>query len=333
MKFDFVLQLARKQGFALDVSWQGETHALALVGPSGSGKSTALGLLAGLEKHAGHVRFDGEDQGPRALHQRRVGYVTQEDLLFPHLSVAQNLQFSPHARQDLTRDVIDALHLGALLQRMPRNLSGGERRRVSLGRALVSAPRLLLLDEPFAGLDAQRRRDALSIVRAVQERFGTPVILVSHVADEIVGVAEIALRLEQGRVVSSGSAVSVLRAGETRVDNHLTGRVLSHNEVDVEGCVLAAALSAGDAGVVRLACFAHDVLLATERPRALSARNILETEVTRVERAGDAALVHLARPRLVATLTHDAVRELGIVPGRRVFALIKATSVSCLGPA
>lgn len=344
MKFDLALSVTRPQGFRLEVSWRGETDALALVGPSGSGKSTVLGLLAGVERAAGHIALDGVEQSGTPLHRRCLGYVTQDALLFPHLSVAQNLRYSPRARRPddsgvRGNDVIDALHLGELLDRKPRHLSGGERRRVALARALMSAPRLLLLDEPFAGLDAIRRRDALSVLRHVRARFGTPVVLVSHVPEEIVGLADHALRLDGGRVVASGAAASVLRAGETRVDNHLTGKVLSDHagNVEVDGCVLATAVPPGVTGSVRLACFAHDVLLATQRPHGLSARNILETEITRLEHAGDAVLVHLARPRLVATLTPDAVRDLSLdqclEAGTRVFALLKATSISYLGPA
>lgn len=338
MKFDLSLLLTRSQGFRLDVSWTGDVEALALVGPSGSGKSTVLGLLAGFERHRGHLRLDGVEQGGTPLHRRRMGYVTQDALLFPHLTVMQNLHYSPwvHAlRGDggvKESDVIDALHLEHLLDRRPRHLSGGERRRVALGRALMSVPRLLLLDEPFAGLDAQRRRDALSVLRHVRARFGTPLVLVSHVPEDIVGLAEHALRLEEGKLVASGAAASVLSAGETRVDNHMTGQVQGDGRVVVDGCELVTAVPRGVTGGVRLACFAHDVLLATERPRGLSARNVVETEVIQLEEAGDAVLVHVARPAVAATLTRDAVTELGLAPGQRVFALMKATSISYLGP-
>ncbi|MDG2148198.1 MAG: ATP-binding cassette domain-containing protein [Planctomycetota bacterium] len=338
MKFDLALSLTRPQGFCLDVSWSGDVDALALVGPSGSGKSTALGLLAGVEKHQGHLRLDGVEQAGTPLHRRRMGHVTQDALLFPHLTVMQNLHYSPwahtlHGEGGVKEaDVIDALHLEPLLDRRPRHLSGGERRRVALGRALMSVPRLLLLDEPFAGLDAQRRRDALSVLRHVRARFGTPLVLVSHVPEDIVGLAEHALRLEEGRLVANGAATSVLSAGETRVDNHMTGRVQPDGRVEVDGCDLVTAVPRGITGSVRLACFAHDILLATERPHGLSARNVVETQVTKLEEAGDAVLVHVARPAVAATLTPDAVSELSLAPGQRVFALMKATSISYLGP-
>jgi len=332
VRYDLDVDLARRTGFRLEVAWSGETDALALVGPSGSGKTTLLDLLAGVETGGrGSVRLDGAEQRGVPLHRRRVGYVTQDALLFPHLSVAENLRYGRHAGP--LDEVVDALHLRPLLDRRPRRLSGGERRRVALARALVSRPRLLLLDEPFAGLDAQRRRDALSLLRLVRARFGTPLVVVSHVPEEIVGLADTALRLEDGRLVAHGPAASVLRAGETRVDNHLTGRVVEGTRVEVDGVELVADVPPGVTGAVRLACFAHDVLLATEPPRGLSARNVVPTRVLRLEALGDSVLVHLERPRLLATLTPHAVRELALREGAPVHAVLKATSVSLLGPA
>jgi len=333
MRFDVALSMSGR----LDVAFACTTDALAIVGPSGAGKSSLLDGLAGVAPGRGHVRLDGHDVRGVPLERRRVGYLTQDALLFPHLSVAENLAFSPRAVQahDVldSGDVVEALHLGPLLERRPRHLSGGERRRVALARALLSAPEILLLDEPFAGLDAQRRRDALSIVQSVRRRFGMPMVLVSHVPEEIVGVAEYALRLEQGRLVAEGPAPSVLRSGETRVDNHLQGEVLDDHRVRVGGRELVAALPAGLAGDVRLACFAHDILLARERPQAISARNVFPARVASLVDAGDAVLVELDAPRLVATLTPAAVAELDLAPGREIFALLKATSLCYLGPA
>ncbi len=150
MKFEIEARIPRPAGFILDASFLCEAQTVGIVGPSGSGKSTLLDAIAGIEPGA-RVVLDGEDVSERPLHRRDVGYVTQDALLFPHLSVRSNLLFSPRA--GALGDVPAALGIERLLERMPRHLSGGERRRVALARAVLSRPRLLLLDEPFAGLD------------------------------------------------------------------------------------------------------------------------------------------------------------------------------------
>ena len=215
MKFDLSLLLTRSQGFRLDVSWTGDVEALALVGPSGSGKSTVLGLLAGFERHRGHLRLDGVEQGGTPLHRRRMGYVTQDALLFPHLTVMQNLHYSPwvHAlRGDggvKESDVIDALHLEHLLDRRPRHLSGGERRRVALGRALMSVPRLLLLDEPYEGLAPVIVHEIERILMGIKE-LGITTVIVEQNAIAALKLADSAIILDTGEIVFRGSAQEVL---------------------------------------------------------------------------------------------------------------------------
>ncbi|MFT7464682.1 MAG: molybdate transport system ATP-binding protein [Pseudohongiellaceae bacterium] len=329
MRLQLSARVVRSSGFTLDVELDCQGQALALVGPSGCGKSTLLEVLAGVLP--GRVVIDGRDLSQLPLHQRNLGWVTQDSLLFPHLDVAKNLSYSPRAEG--IEEIAEALDLLPLLQRYPAHLSGGERRRVALGRALASRPDVLLLDEPFAGLDAQRRRAALSLIHTVRRRFDVPVVLVSHLADEVVGLADQALRLDAGRVVSSGPAYSVLRAGETHVDNHVQATVSGAETVTVDGVELRMSLPEGTVGQVRLAIYAHDILLARALPEALSARNVLPTQVVSLTEAGGFVLVSLAVAGLVVTVTPEAVAELGLAPGVDVFALLKATSIDCLGPA
>jgi len=330
-------------GFRLALAFDVDCSVLALVGESGAGKSCLLDLLAGAlpSRRGGGARggahgearvlLDGVDLSPLPLRARRVGWVSQEPALFPHLDVAANLQFSPHAGG--LREVTDALDISHLLQRMPAHLSGGERRRVALARALVSRPRLLLLDEPFNGLDERRRRGALSLLRRVSLRFAVPTVLVSHVAEEVFGLADHALRLSAGRLVAQGRPAAVLRAGETCVDNHLVGRVRGPDEVEVDGIRWQLPLPEGAEGELALAVFAHDLLLARQAPVGLSARNIWPTRVLSVEPLGDTLLVRVERPELVLTLTRAAVDELQLAPGVDVFVVLKATSVVSLGRA
>jgi molybdate transport system ATP-binding protein len=330
MKLELSVKVTRPGGFSLDVAVACEAEALAIVGPSGAGKSTLLDAIAGVERGA-RVVIDGEDVSRRPLHERGLGYVTQDALLFPHLSVRANLLFSPRAIS--LGDVPEALGISGLLDRMPRNLSGGERRRAALARAILGRPRLLLLDEPFAGLDESTRREAMSLLDRVRRRFGVPIVLVSHAADEVIALTDRAVRLDGGRVVASGASAAVLRAGETRIDNFFVATVVGPRRVRAGGAELAVVLPEGASGDVRLACYATDVILAAEMPSRLSARNCVRTTVAAMERAAGGALVTLAAPPLRVLVTEEAALALELAPGRETVAIVKATSIDFLGAA
>lgn len=328
MKFEIEARVRRATGFALDATIACEAVALGLVGPSGSGKSTLLDVVAGVEP-GGRILLDREDVSALPMHRRRIGYVVQDALLFPHLSVRANLLYSPHASG--LGDVPASLDIHTLLDRMPRHLSGGERRRVALARAILSRPRLLLLDEPFAGLDEARRREAMWLLARLRAQTRLPMIVVSHVAEEIVGLTDYAVRLEDGRVAASGPSTSVLRAGETGMDNYLVGTVVGEQRVRVDGVDLAAVLPPGASGDVRLACYGRDVILAREKPAAISARNCVETTVRSVERTGTLAMVELGAPKMRAVITSQAADALALEAGAPVVAIIKATAIAYLG--
>jgi molybdate transport system ATP-binding protein len=330
MRFEVEANVRRRSGFTLEASLSCEAASLGIVGPSGSGKSTLLDVLAGVES-GGRVVLDGDDVTKVPLHRRRVGYLAQDPLLFPHMNVRRNLEYAPGA--DGIEDVATALGILELLDRMPRHLSGGERRRVALARAIASHPRLLLLDEPFAGLDERRRREAMSLLDQARRRFALPMVLVSHFAEEVIALTESAVRLEGGRVVAVGASASVLRAGETQIDNFFTGCVVGPSLVRSGHVDLHAFVPEGVSGDVRLGCHAHDILLATSEPKEISARNVLWTMATAVEAAGDAVLVTLAAPPVKALVTRDASERLGLEAGKRLVVIIKATSIAYLGAA
>jgi molybdate transport system ATP-binding protein len=330
LRIEVEAAIGRPSGFQLDARFACDSMALGLVGPSGSGKSTLLDAIAGIERGA-RVVLDGEDCSRVPLARRRVGYVTQDALLFPHLTVRQNLSYSPRAGP--IDDVARALRIDGLLDRMPRHLSGGERRRAALARAIASRPRLLLLDEPFSGLDEMRRRDAMSLLAEVGRTFRVPMVIVSHWADEIIGLTDWALRLEEGRIIAAGPSATLLRGGETRIDNYLGGRVAGRGRVEVEGVELAAMIPEGVEGPVRVACYAHDILLGTREPRDLSARNVLEVTVLAVPCESDPLLLEVGPPRLRVLVTRAAADSLGLVSGARAYAVIKATSLVYLGAA
>jgi ABC-type molybdate transport system ATPase subunit len=210
----------RLGSLSLAVAWQTRARTVALTGPSGSGKSTILRILAGLEQRAvGRIRFDGttwQDAGVHVPpHDRRVGWVPQDGCLFPHLSVRGNLAYAGAPDAEV-RALADRLGIGALLDRRPRNLSGGERQRVALGRALLSRPRLLLLDEPFEGVDPISART----MRAMLDRFrtgGGTVVLSSHVMDLVERLCDHVGVIHLGRVVAVGPTAE-LRGGRRLED-------------------------------------------------------------------------------------------------------------------
>lgn len=328
MKIEVDARVQHPGGFILEVSIRCEAEALGVVGPSGSGKTSLLESIAGIEPGA-RVVLDGTDWSSSPLHRRDVGYVTQDALLFPHLSVRANLSYSPRA--SALGNVPTALGIEHLLDRMPRHLSGGERRRVALARAILSRPRVLLLDEPFAGLDEPRRRDALSLLDQLRNTYRIPIILVSHLADEVIGLTDWAVRLEDGRVVAHGPSVSVLRSSETHIDNYFTGTVIGPGLIKVGPWDLSVILPGSHTGQIRLACYAHDIVLAAAVPVGISARNCLPARVESVRPAGAAVLVTLDVPRIQALVTPEAVETLGLQAGSEVVAIIKATSVAVLG--
>lgn len=330
MRIQFDARVERSTGFRLEAQADCDVQSLGIVGPSGSGKSTLLDAVAGIEPGARVVLGD-RDCSRLPLHRRELGYVTQDALLFPHLSVRGNLLFSPRAGS-LT-DIPAALGIEPLLERMPRNLSGGERRRVALARAVLSRPRILLLDEPFAGLDETRRREAMSLLVDVRNRLRLPTILVSHRADEVIGLTEWTIRLDMGSIAAQGPSASILRGSETRIDNYFTANVSGRGRVIVDGAELSVLIPEGVTGNVRLACYAHDVLLSKTAPEGISARNVFRTTVVGLGATGEAVLVELSRPRLKALVTAEAVRDLQLRTGADIVCLLKATSIVYLGPA
>lgn len=193
---DVVLPLAH---FTLDVSVEMHARTTALFGPSGAGKTTVLELIAGLrEPQSGSIAFNASDVTRVPPRLRRIGYVPQDDRLFPHMTVRQNVFYGARTSEHA---VIDVLEIAPLLDRNVKKLSGGERKRVALARALVSDPALLLLDEPLAGVDAALRDRVLDYLVRIHDEFPVPTIYVTHQLDEVEAICEEMVVLERGRVV------------------------------------------------------------------------------------------------------------------------------------
>jgi molybdate transport system ATP-binding protein len=218
------MQVRRQQGaFTVEATIkQTEMGITALFGSSGAGKTSIVNMLAGLRRpDTGHIvinsrcLFDSAKGIDLPVHRRRIGYVFQDGRLLPHLSVRANLNFglrlTPAERRYISFDaVVDLLGIGHLLDRRPAKLSGGEKQRVAIGRALLTSPELLLMDEPLASLDSARKSEVLPFIRRLSREFRVPIIYVSHALEEILNIADHLVVMEGGRVIVSGSVGSIL---------------------------------------------------------------------------------------------------------------------------
>jgi len=349
----------RRGDFDLDVLIRAPTPGvIALFGRSGCGKSTLVNLIAGLlEPDEGLVRLNDEvlyDSANRVsvpVERRRIGYVFQDSRLFPHFDVLGNLRYGEKRapRKDRSapiqlEEIVELLGLRALLSRRPRQLSGGERQRVAVGRALLSQPQLLLLDEPLASLDVARREELLPYLERLRDQLAIPMIYVSHQFDEVLRLATYVVLLEAGAVATQGDLAEVSRRPELRalVGPDLIGAVIEGSVAQVDDASGLARLRIGANEIlvstnglqlgqrVRVQLLARDLILATELPRSLSVRNILQGTV--VSTVPDDARtrqieIDIGGPIVIARVTEDASRELRIQPGSKVWVLVKTVSL------
>ncbi len=334
----------------LDVEWRG--RLTAVFGPSGAGKTTLLNLVAGLRRaRAGLIELNGIalfDSArnlflpPRA---RGVGYVPQDLALFPHLSVRQNLlyghQRAAHRPSELTLDhVSDVLEIGPLLARRVTNLSGGERQRVALGRALLSSPRLLLLDEPFANLDVPLKDKIIPHLTRVRDEFRIPMLYVTHDRFEVLRLADEMSVLVKGQIQQTGPTLEVFNHPANAVVAQLVGaetfqpgRVISVAEgvaiVEVGRARLVAPAPSPAATDVYATIRGEDVTLQKPNPSSeSSARNRLLARVVAMPADGPFIRVELdAGFPLFALITRSACAELHLQPGVEIACLIKASAV------
>ncbi len=343
--------------FSLNVAFRGPEEGItALFGPSGSGKSTVVSAIAGLLRpQEGHVRLGGETFFDAArdidlpLHRRRIGWVFQDARLFPHMSVRDNLLYGfrrapAGERRTSLASVVELLGIGELLARRPRALSGGEKQRVGLGRALLAQPRLLLMDEPLASLDPGRKAEILPYIERLRDDVRIPVVWVSHSLEEVGRLADTLVVLDQGRVVASGDVATVL----TRLDLFppdspyeagavLTVSIAGHDDafaltrVAFDGGTLLVPRIARPPGErLRIRIRARDVMLAAAEPHELSALNVLPAVVEEVRIADNSQAdvrLGIGSARLVCRVTRLSARKLDLAPGRAVFAVIKSVAI------
>ena len=342
-------------GFALDVRFDAPPGVTVLFGRSGAGKTTVINAVAGLmQPDAGRVELEGrvlfDTQTGLWLppHRRRIGYVFQDARLFPHLTVRQNLAFGQwfaprDARRESLGEVVELLGIGELLHRRPGLLSGGERQRVALGRALLSAPQMILADEPLSALDEARKAEILPYFERLRDEMKIPILYVSHSAAEVARLATTVVVLQDGKVQRQGSAAevmgdsTVMPAGVRGAGALLQARVLRHHadgltELEAGGVALFLPQIAKAPGAhVRIRIAAHEVILSRKRPEGLSALNILPGTVEHIRTgSGPGAMVSLQTPagRVLARVTRRSAAALGLEPGADCHAIVKTVSIA-----
>jgi len=336
--------------FQLDARFTAPPGLTALFGRSGSGKSTLVNIVAGLIRpQRGRVAVDGQtlvDTDARTFvpaHRRRVGYVFQDGRLFPHFSVRQNLLYGRWFARGATGGasgdfaaVVELLGLAALLDRNPDSLSGGEKQRVAIGRALLARPRLVLMDEPLASLDEARRSEIMPYLERLRDRAGVPILYVSHSVSEVARLATTVVILGEGKVAAVGPVADILPLAEAGDGGSVLDAVVARHDEAFQLSVLTSA--AGDLQVPRLAAAvgapvrayirSRDVMLSLQPPQDISALNVLAGTVAAIASNGAQADVRLDcnGATLLARITSKSVERLGLAPGKPVHAVVKSVS-------
>lgn len=344
-------------GFSLDVDLSLPNNAItAIYGESGSGKTTLLRCIAGLETVSeGEITINNETWHDKdtsvPAHQRAVGYVFQEASLFQHLTVEGNLNYA-QKRADANygginkQQIVELMGIGSLLTRKVGQLSGGERQRVAIARALLIHPQVLLMDEPLAALDVQRRQEILPYLERLHQEIAIPIFYVTHSLEEVSRLADYLVVLEQGRVIAQGNLIDMLSrsdlslGGEEEVGAVLEGRIESRNaqwhlaHVVFPGGSMQIRDSAGLGEVgknVRIRILARDISLSLDAEQRSSILNRLQAEILTITDTRDPAMntvqLKVGESILLARISRRSVAELDLQPGQSVWAQIKSVAI------
>lgn len=350
MSLDVVLRQRLGQ-FELDVSFVTKGQVTALFGPSGAGKSSIVAAVAGLTRPqqgrialGGRVMLDAKVFVPPEA--RRIAVVFQDARLFPHMSVLNNLLFGWRRARDPADDatidhVIDLLGLAHLLNRRPKDLSGGEKSRVALGRALLASPAMLLLDEPLAALDQARREEILPYLEKLARETKLPMLYVSHQIDEVARLADEIVVLENGKVKAQGPVFDMLTdvgaiTGAPPLGAVFDATVIGHQADGLSrlsfagGVLFVERLSQAVGAKLRVRLRAEDIMLALSEPSGISANNVLRCIVGEIRSLGDHADVQLicGGIKLVSRITAASRARLGLAAGMTVYGVVKAVTVA-----
>jgi len=353
IQLNFACQHRFRSGFELDIQFDARDRVTCLFGPSGSGKSTILSMIAGLvHPHSGSIRLgermlvDTQKKIDIPVDQREIGFVFQDHRLFPHMTVLANLQYGykrskrPEKQVEFQR-VVDVLELDAMLNRYPRNLSGGQRQRVSLGRALLSGPELLLMDEPLAALDDDLKHRILEYLDRIISEWQIATIFVSHSQTEVRRLADWVVVVKEGRVVTQGTSEMALGQPQTLGMKDSLGPVnllridkAEDQEGQVVGHICHQQLNLPHSTKVDLQTPIYirfspaDVTLCRHDVQGLSARNHLSGRVRQiVEMPGRVFVAVDIGQILWSEVTREATTELEVTIGAEVHCLIKTNSL------
>lgn len=341
--------------FTLDAGFEAPGGLIALFGPSGSGKTSVVNAVAGLLRPdrgrlivGGRVLMDSGTGLFLPRHKRRIGYVFQDGRLFPHLTVRQNLlygqRFLPRGEAvPALGPVVEMLGIGHLLDRYPLRLSGGEKSRVAIGRALLAAPLLLLMDEPFAALDEARKAEILPYVERLRDETAIPILYVSHHPAEVARLADKVVLMDHGRVADSGPPARLFSridlpeltqrgdAGAvivTRIESHDPAMGLTRLKTG-GGVLYVPLLDRKPGALLRLRIQARDVLIARGPLPDMSALNILPGKIAEIGvPAGHEVdlLLDCGGDRIMARITRSSLERLGLSPGNAVYAIVKSVA-------
>lgn len=340
----------RQQGLKCRAVFDLYAGVTALIGPSGAGKTSLARMIAGLDaptagtiRFKGNVLFNSQKNRNSAPTARNIGLVMQQSTLFPHLTVEQNIRFSPTATEEAVSDAVQLLDIGGLLHRSTTTLSGGEAKRVAIARAIAAMPSLLILDEPMNGLDPKASAQILPMIKALGQSSGIPVLMITHQVEDMLRVSDYAVLMRPQEVIVHGSLEDVLRVPECNELMGISdaGQLLSATITERKADLMVADLGGdtiylpdmgedvGSKATLRL--FASDISIAKTRVSDISIINQLEADITQIEQVDNRAIVTLKLPAsgisLTSSLTAQSVNRLALKAGDRVFALIKAVSV------
>lgn len=357
------LDLLRKQGdFIVQTAYSSDAQVMGLFGPSGAGKSTLLNMIAGLATpDSGHLLlndvclFDSSRKINVPLHQRRIGMVFQDSRLFPHMTVNDNLKYGFNRLKEKDRrlslqHIVDLLEIGHLLDNKPQQLSGGEKQRVALGRALLTSPQLLLLDEPLASLDARLKQQILPFLKRVKDEINIPMIYVSHAIDEILYLTSQVAIMEYGKILAMGAFNEIIHdkrvlalAHSLGLENILHVRM---KEKHVDSGYVSAELgkqilhipltfsAQRELDSITVSVAASNIAFAKEKVSGITIQNQLDSKVSAIQQVGHRVLVTVSlegtEQQLIAEITAASLKQLQIGLGSNLVCLIKTQSIHTL---
>ena len=349
---DLTVHVKKKLGtFFLDADFTVQGNSVGIFGPSGGGKSTLISLVAGLRHpDQGFISLDGETlfDSTRGLHMppehRRIGIVFQRPHLFPHLSVKSNLlsgyrRCDPRYRRITLDTLVQVMQIEHLLHRGVRHLSGGEKQRVAIGRAVLSNPRLLLMDEPLSAVDDSLKFQIISYLKKTCEAFDIPYLFISHALVEMRVMTDRVITLADGRVTGQVTAEGLARAEMGHAARYVNLiRLSSPRHINSlyayrwgGGELLLSTDTGPEEGLFQLP--STDIILFKRHPEAISARNLLKCRVSELFETGGrvGVVLNYGGEQLVAVVVGESVRELDIAEGVEIYAAIKATAFRLLG--